>query len=127
MSNLVQAPSIKIKNTIAENLTLQQVNCPAPPCTTPLGTPPFTPTGSNTPPHSPSASGMQRMQRSNSACIGNTELALPCRYNNKIISKRRNTQLLNTQIIQDQREANSEKIHLQHRLQSKFNSTDNIS
>ena len=108
------APSIKIKHTIVGNLSLHANSCPAPPCT-PLGTPPET-----TPLQSPQSNS--RIHRSNSACISNSaELNLPCRYGTtKLNSRRRNTQLLNTQINQEQHGTDSEQVHLQHRLQSKL-------
>lgn len=37
MSNLIETPSIQIKKTVVEKLSLQQNDCPVPPCTTPLG------------------------------------------------------------------------------------------
>lgn len=85
----------------------------------PLGTPP-----GQTPPQSPNG---QRIQRSNSACIGNAEL-LPCRHNAKLFNKRRNTQLLQSNVISNQVEsANSlpvSQVFYDHRLQSNYHFSD---
>lgn len=77
-----------------------------------IGTPPGL---SNTPPQSPLLG--QRIQRSNSACISKAELP-PCKYNTKLINKRRNTQLLLQPV--DALDAQANSVHYVHRLQSEL-------